>query len=631
MENLAKAERDLNRENAWSHSLEALSLAQSLDDDKRIERILFLLGGLKRLEGNYDSARYYFEHAHTLAVTRDDQVAICDYLIAIGISHEKQRNLKKGLENYLAALKIAETSNAQKQIAQCYDNIGFLYSAEKNFPLALAYFTEALKIQETLEDQVAIADSYNNIGLVHMQQEHYEDARVWYFKSLKLVGQNNPKALAMIYDNLGVTYENQGALKEGRTYYQKSLLLKEELEDLAGLAFTYGKIADNYLDGKNAVDAIPFAKKSLALSKQTGSLEYMITATKILAGSHELLKDYKQAFYYHVDHKKYQDSLFHESRSRVMAEMVTKYDMQKKEQENSSLKMAATLSESVVSKQQYVIFAAGGALGVVLLLLTFLYQSYQKSKSLAGELVAQKIQAEQINIQLQEVLEEKNNVLNVMAHDLRSPMNKVLGLTHVIRTEGGVNSQQELCLDMISSVADQGRRIITDLLMINKEGSSKLKISAFSLTSFMRDVVQEHMPEARRKSIPLYLELPNFDITITTDKDCLSRILDNLVSNAIKFSNAEKSVILRADVESHDVRIAVADYGPGFSEQDKVHLFKRFTRLSAQPTGGEASSGLGLAIVKHLVNQLSGRIELDSKLGKGATFTIRIPQSRYHS
>jgi signal transduction histidine kinase/Tfp pilus assembly protein PilF len=629
LEQLAKLEQNSNRPKAFSYGIEALAIAKMNSDKDRTEQLLFLLGGIKRLDGNYDSARYFFEAAHSLSIELNNPIAISENLNAIGLTFDKQGNLPQALDNYLNALKIAEEHGLQKQTAQSLNNIGFVYKAQKKYSAALDYYERALTIQMKLGDQLAIAGAFNNIGLVHMQQESYKEAREWYLKSLSMLTDEHPKQLAMVYNNLGVTYENQGYLKEGRLYYDKSVQLKLELNDLPGLASTYGNIADNYLEDKKLEEAILYANKSLTLSEKIGSLEYMITATKILARCYEEQKDFKQAYYHFVKHKKYQDSLFNEDKSRVMEEMVAKYEVEKKERENSSLKMAATLSQSMVSKQQLIILAAGGTLGIVLLLLTFLYQSYQRSKTLASELSIQKMQAEKMNEQLKEVVQEKNNVLNIMAHDLRSPMNKVLGLTHVIRTEGGVNPQQEQCLDMISSVADHGRRIISDLLTINKEGASKLTISNFSLPDFMRDIVNQHIPEAKRKGISLHLELPNYDVTVTTDKDSLARILDNLISNAIKFSPRQKSVILRAGIVSDQIHIAVVDYGPGFSEEDKINVFKKFTRLSAQPTGGEPSTGLGLAIVKHLVTRLSGDIRLDSTTGKGSVFTISLPQSHF--
>ena len=115
------------------------------------------------------------------------------------------------------------------------------------------------------------------------------------------------------------------------------------------------------------------------------------------------------------------------------------------------------------------------------------------------------------------------------------------------------------------------------------------------------------------------------NINMNTDKSYLSRILDNLISNAIKFSPHGTSMKVEASLENGGIRFSVRDQGPGFSEADKKDLFKKFKKLSARPTGGESSNGLGLAIVKILVDRLGGKIQLNSAQGQGSEFIITIP------
>jgi signal transduction histidine kinase len=105
----------------------------------------------------------------------------------------------------------------------------------------------------------------------------------------------------------------------------------------------------------------------------------------------------------------------------------------------------------------------------------------------------------------------------------------------------------------------------------------------------------------------------------------LSRIIDNLVSNAIKFSKNGSMVSTNATIENGYFNLIVKDNGPGFSDDDKKLLYQRFKKLSARPTAGESSNGLGLAIVKTLVERLNGEISLTSELGKGSEFIVRIP------
>ena len=111
------------------------------------------------------------------------------------------------------------------------------------------------------------------------------------------------------------------------------------------------------------------------------------------------------------------------------------------------------------------------------------------------------------------------------------------------------------------------------------------------------------------------------------DADYLGRIVDNLLTNAIKFSNRNSTVDVAAGKSNDQIWISIKDKGQGFSDKDKRDLFQKFKKLSSQPTAGESSNGLGLAIVKTLVDRMKGTIELISEKGKGSEFMIRVPAS----
>jgi signal transduction histidine kinase len=116
-------------------------------------------------------------------------------------------------------------------------------------------------------------------------------------------------------------------------------------------------------------------------------------------------------------------------------------------------------------------------------------------------------------------------------------------------------------------------------------------------------------------------------LTLTTAVDFLNRILDNIITNAIKFSPYGHNIYVKVLKEKQDaaVKIIIQDEGPGFHTDDIPHLFRKFKKLSARPTAGESSTGLGLSIVKSLVDKVKGSITVESTWGKGASFIISLP------
>jgi len=133
----------------------------------------------------------------------------------------------------------------------------------------------------------------------------------------------------------------------------------------------------------------------------------------------------------------------------------------------------------------------------------------------------------------------------------------------------------------------------------------------------------EYSERALAKNIHISYVFPESEIIVMTDSSAFHEVLDNLVSNAIKFSFPASQVLLEVVLtQNNSVRICVKDSGPGLTKEDQSKLFGKFMRLSAQPTGGEHSTGLGLSIVKKLVEAMNGKIWCESEAGKGATFII---------
>jgi signal transduction histidine kinase len=144
------------------------------------------------------------------------------------------------------------------------------------------------------------------------------------------------------------------------------------------------------------------------------------------------------------------------------------------------------------------------------------------------------------------------------------------------------------------------------------------------LTQRARDYYQRI---AERKQIEIFAESAAPSAMVSTDSIAVGAVLDNLLSNAVKYSPPGKRVWLRVAAEPGAVVCSIQDEGPGISPEDQSRLFQRGARLSAIPTGGEASTGYGLAVAKELIARLGGVIWCDSKLGAGACFSFRLPAS----
>ena len=231
------------------------------------------------------------------------------------------------------------------------------------------------------------------------------------------------------------------------------------------------------------------------------------------------------------------------------------------------------------------------------------------------------------NEKLTLVNEEKNRFLGMAAHDLKSPLNGVLGLITLLKKETPLDARQTEYLGYIEDAGLKMKKLITNLLDINRIelGLTAINPEPVPLLEFVNGHIRMLTENARKKNITLRIDEQAGPVTLYTDANALGQILDNLLSNAIKFSTANTTVTLRTALKGTRIIFSVTDEGPGISPDDMPLLFGKFRKLSARPTGGESSTGLGLSIVKELVTSLQGKITVTSEAGKGATFTVDLP------
>jgi signal transduction histidine kinase len=238
---------------------------------------------------------------------------------------------------------------------------------------------------------------------------------------------------------------------------------------------------------------------------------------------------------------------------------------------------------------------------------------------------------------------EKNEFLGIAAHDLKNPLTAMQMTASLVLKYQDKMSREDLRERLESVIVSTTRmsEIITNLLDINAIESGKMNLHPidFDIVPLVRQTVLDYSDRAMAKDITLLCENAHASLHVYADASASLQILDNLVSNAVKYSPLGKRVVVRmtndevrisnvpSSVHPSAVCIAVQDEGPGLSDEDKTKLFGKFARLSARPTAGEHSTGLGLSIVKRLAEAMNGNIYCESTLGEGATFILVLPQS----
>ncbi len=236
--------------------------------------------------------------------------------------------------------------------------------------------------------------------------------------------------------------------------------------------------------------------------------------------------------------------------------------------------------------------------------------------------------------QLQRANAFKNEVLGTVAHDLKNPLGVILGRTEML---GELITMEESPRDMIvaqiNHIRDATKRLtsMVDHLISDAMADAfdiSIRREPVDVAALVIEVAEANRPLAINKQQTLSVAAPLPQIALC-DADRMREAIDNLVSNAIKYSPIGGKITLMVGPDEAGLSIRVTDEGAGLSPEDLGRLFGRFQRLSAKPTGGESSTGLGLSIVKRIVDMHGGTVVADSPgPGQGATFTVTLPNAK---
>ena len=239
------------------------------------------------------------------------------------------------------------------------------------------------------------------------------------------------------------------------------------------------------------------------------------------------------------------------------------------------------------------------------------------------QLLQKNAQLEQHKKNLEGLSQEWPDHISMAAHDLRQPLSRSIGLSQILKGTQLSDEQREI-VNQLESINRMGLYLVDDVLRSHTIEDEQLQLVEINLSQFItRNIALYFRENALQKNIAIHTAVED-DLKITTDPLSLGRIVDNLVSNALKFSRPSTQIFIKVLSIETTIYISVQDQGPGISSDDQKKLFKKFGRLSAKPTAGESSTGLGLTIVKSLVQKLGGQISVQSTLGKGTEFTIRL-------
>lgn len=228
---------------------------------------------------------------------------------------------------------------------------------------------------------------------------------------------------------------------------------------------------------------------------------------------------------------------------------------------------------------------------------------------------------------LYELVQIKNKFIGIAAHDLRNPAISIRGFSELLLKGGSpLTEEQREFISIIHSTSNNMLELLNDLLDLSQIESGRLDLKKRngSLKALLEERLRLYRVQAGNKRITIQADLAEIG-TFAFDHRRIGQALDNLISNAIKFSPPGTNVYITLTADEGTAIFSIHDQGPGIPQEEHGLLFNEFQRLSIRPTGSESSTGLGLAITKRIIDAHGGRVTFDSHVGIGSIFSFHLP------
>jgi signal transduction histidine kinase len=600
---------------------ESGTIRQSIQSDILLSN-LYMMGGrtiesLRLIETALDQARQI----------RNSEL-IMSAMTSKAVTLSATYNYAGALDTYIQALGIFEEEGGNTDHkAIILNNIGLNYHNVGNYEEALINYRIAYAINHQNGNLKELGSNLNNMANSLKLLGHLDEAADSLLSAIALEPNGNMNSrMIRYYFNLGSIYGKAGNFDQAGYYLHTAYDVSRDMGFSPGVMYTASGLANLYHETDSLLAVKKFAEIARELAEQSGNLEILASMWEVSSKVAETSGETAAALAAYKEFHAWSDSLHKLTNARAIEEERIQKDASLTQTENELLRRELAYSGDINRKQNQLLAILTAGIVITIVLLVFVFNSRRKLKQAYETLASQSAEISRKNRQLQQLNRDNDTLVSVIVHDLRNPLSGLLGAIELAQMNLDTDGEST---ELLALAYENGKRLksqIDELLEVTSIDKKNIngESAVISVQPTVKDVLKIYRHSADKKSICIEEQLR--PLLVSTHKDYLVRIIDNLVSNAIKYSPKGARISVNTSfIGASYWQLEVQDEGPGFNDWDKENLFKLFGRLSGKPTGNEVSTGLGLYTVKMLVDKLNGTISLESEPGKGSTFICRFP------
>ena len=625
-------------------------LLQSQRDSSRIPALLSLCWELRN--ASPEESIIYGTEAIDLADQYKDYNSLAKACSFVGVAYRIMGKYSKSVDFYYKELEIADKHKIPEQAGYAHLNLANLYIYQELVSLASENVKKAGAIAREIDNKPMLAYVNQYQGRIYSLVGKLDSALLSYQKSLLLRQElNQLPEVATCYKYIGDIYFQKGIFLTAVKNYNLSLEKVDKQNDKDLYANLLIKKSLIFVKENDLKEASDMAHEGLKIASQIGANMAIRDALQVLVILSLKTQNYKSASDFQQRVIQYDDTLF----SKHLSEKIFLLEYQlERQQRNTKIDLLNKDNAIKELKIKRIGIISIGLTSIIVLLVVFFIvllillkqrRDHEKLLELHNhEIVKQRNSIEQQNRklidaneklgkseeELKKIVQTKDKLFSIIAHDLRNPFTTLTGLTEVLRGKADTIDASEMnsYVSMINESSHKLLRLIDNLLEWARSQTGTLKPvkTNLILKSLADDVMKIYLTQAEAKGISLKNEIPD-NISVFADHEILAIIIRNLISNGVKYTQKGGNVFLTAYLEDGNTVLKISDSGIGMSHEVLEKLFKIEETFTTAGTGNEVGTGLGLVICKEFIETLGGTIAVESRIGKGTSFYVTIQAS----
>lgn len=600
-------------------SLLEVNKKRDLPDTMRLE----VLRELAFNERNISMRLDYAEQLIVLAEKLNNQLFLHRGYLQKGQALREKGEIVESIEAFFKSTNAAKTAGYSSGIGGAYIALADAYSINKDHRNASFYYNSAIEILRQEQDSITLATALLNAGDGYLNAGKLDSALL-YFEESGEIFQQVEYLIGTAYNlgNMGMVHALKGQHQIAKNKMDLASVILRDMGDFYPIAIYDLYIADIYKENNDLERAIEYAQHSLDVSLENSLKEQIRDANLKLAELYNAQNNYKEAYFHQSQYIVYRDSINSGEKIREIADMRTEYEVNQRETKIELLKAE--------QKNQFIIFASMAIIIILLAIASFLYYRNSRRKQTLNLILKERNEeAEAQRDQLEAINETREKFLSIIAHDLMGPVNSFKGLSAIMKMSIDREDTKDL-LDIhgvFNKTINNLSNLLTNLLdwSVTQQGSIPYYPQKLNIHLLSSELVDLFFNTAQNKKIQLKSEVKP-DLAIWADENSVKTILRNLVSNALKFTKEGGTIEVSATKDDGLIAIKVKDTGMGMSQEKIDMLLQEDHFQRSQGTKGEKGVGLGLQLVKEFAQMNKGKLEIESEIDKGTTFTVYLPK-----